>query len=82
MLFCLCLFCFSYVFLHNLEQLERVEGGLDNIQVGMREAEKHLKGMEKWCGMCVCPWNRLKITFLTLKKLTFGSCARGKAIFK
>ena len=24
----------------------------------MKEAEKHLTGMEKWCGLCICPWNR------------------------
>ena len=24
----------------------------------MREADKHITGMEKWCGLCVCPWNR------------------------
>ena len=23
-----------------------------------QEAEKHLTGMEKWCGLCICPWNR------------------------
>ena len=25
----------------------------------MKEADKALTGMEKWCGLCVCPWNRL-----------------------
>ena len=24
----------------------------------MKQAEKHLTGMEKWCGLCVCPWNK------------------------
>ena len=24
----------------------------------MKEADKALTGMEKWCGLCVCPWNR------------------------
>lgn len=41
-----------------LEQLERVEGGIDNMNAEMKEAEKHLTGMEKWCGLCVCPWKR------------------------
>ncbi|XP_023342100.1 synaptosomal-associated protein 25 [Eurytemora carolleeae] len=45
---------------HQGEQLNRVEGGLDNINAEMKEAEKHLTGMEKWCGLCVCPWNRRK----------------------
>lgn len=39
----------------NLEQLERVEGNLDQINQDMREAEEHLKGMEKCCGLCVLP---------------------------
>ncbi|MFH4981254.1 hypothetical protein AB6A40_007963 [Gnathostoma spinigerum] len=37
------------------EQLERVEGGLDTINQDMREAEEHLKGMEKCCGLCFLP---------------------------
>lgn len=40
------------------EQLNRVEEGLDGMHTEMRQAEKHLTGMEKWCGLCVCPWNR------------------------
>jgi len=42
------------------EQLNRIEGGLDNINADMKEAEKHLTGMEKWCGLCLMPWNRRK----------------------
>ena len=42
------------------EQLNRIEGGLDNINADMKEAEKHLTGMEKWCGLCIMPWNRRK----------------------
>jgi len=45
---------------HQGEQLDRIEGGLDNINADMKEANKALHGMEKWCGMCVCPWNRRK----------------------
>jgi synaptosomal-associated protein 25 len=37
------------------EQLERVEGNLDTINTDMKEAEEHLKGMEKCCGLCVLP---------------------------
>ncbi|CAJ0957232.1 unnamed protein product, partial [Mesorhabditis belari] len=40
------------------EQLERVEVGLDTINADMKEAEEHLKGMEKCCGLCVLPWNK------------------------
>lgn len=43
---------------HQGEQLRRVEGNIDNVNDEMRQAEKHLTGMEKWCGLCVCPWNR------------------------
>lgn len=43
---------------HQGEQLDRVEGGIDNMNAEMKEAEKHLTGMEKWCGLCICPWNR------------------------
>ena len=39
------------------EQLARVEGDMDEINAEMKEAEKHITGMEKWCGLCVCPWN-------------------------
>ena len=31
---------------------------MDKINAEMKEAEKHITGMEKWCGLCVCPWNR------------------------
>jgi len=40
------------------EQLNRVEQGLDGMGAELKVAEKHLHGMEKWCGICVCPWNR------------------------
>lgn len=45
---------------HQGEQLNRIETGLDNINADMKEAEKHLTGMEKWCGLCLMPWNRRK----------------------
>ena len=40
------------------EQLNRVENGLDDINAKMKEANKALSGMEKWCGLFVCPWNK------------------------
>lgn len=43
---------------HQGEQLHRIEEGMDNMNSEMKAAEKHLTGMEKWCGLCVCPWNR------------------------
>ena len=38
----------------------------------MKEAEKHITGMEKWCGLCVCPWNRfdrIQTNIYTLSRL-------------
>lgn len=42
------------------EQLDRVEENLDQINVDMREAERNLTGLEKCCGLCVCPLRRKK----------------------
>lgn len=42
-------------FLMFLEQLDRIEEEMDAIHSDMREAEKNLTGMEKCCGLCVCP---------------------------
>lgn len=38
-----------------IEQLDRIEDGMDQINTDMREAEKNLTGMEKCCGLCVLP---------------------------
>lgn len=45
---------------HNLflEQLNRIEEGMDQINKDMREAEKTLTELNKCCGLCVCPCNR------------------------
>ena len=32
------------------EQLNRIEKGLDDINADMKQAEKHITQMEKWCG--------------------------------
>ncbi|KAG8175326.1 hypothetical protein JTE90_002870 [Oedothorax gibbosus] len=37
------------------EQLDRIEEDMDVIHSDMREAEKNLTGMEKCCGLCICP---------------------------
>ncbi|XP_070066941.1 synaptosomal-associated protein 25 isoform X4 [Drosophila virilis] len=41
------------------EQLDRIEEGMDQINADMREAEKNLSGMEKCCGICVLPCNKI-----------------------
>ncbi|NXL93228.1 SNP23 protein, partial [Alectura lathami] len=43
-----------------LEQLNRIEEGMDQINKDMREAEKTLTELNKCCGLCVCPCNRTK----------------------
>lgn len=48
---------FSYLML-SIEQLTRIEEGMDQINKDMREAEKNLTELNKCCGLCVCPWNR------------------------
>ena len=45
------------------EQLNRTENNLDNINATMKEADKALTGMEKWCGLFVCPWNKYYFYF-------------------
>ena len=44
------------------EQINRIENNLDTINAEMKEADKALTGMEKWCGLFVCPWNRSDFT--------------------
>ncbi|XP_064484036.1 synaptosomal-associated protein 25-like isoform X2 [Ornithodoros turicata] len=41
------------------EQLDRIEEDMDKINADMKEAEKNLTGMEKCCGICVCPCQNL-----------------------
>ncbi|KAL1414903.1 hypothetical protein MTO96_007158 [Rhipicephalus appendiculatus] len=42
------------------EQLDRIEEDMDKINADMKEAEKNLTGMEKCCGICVCPCQKGK----------------------
>ncbi|XP_076360433.1 synaptosomal-associated protein 25-like isoform X2 [Tachypleus tridentatus] len=42
------------------EQLDRIEEDMDKINADVKEAEKNLTGMEKCCGLCVCPWAKVK----------------------
>ncbi|EDV28664.1 Synaptosomal-associated protein 25 [Trichoplax sp. H2] len=42
------------------EQLDRIEEGMEQINADMREAEKNLTGLEKCCGLCVCPWKKAR----------------------
>ena len=41
------------------EQLNRIEEGMDQINSDMRKAEDNLDNLEKCCGCCVCPWNKV-----------------------
>ena len=40
------------------DQLDRIDGNLDQINADMKQAEKNLSGLEKFCGLCTCCWNR------------------------
>lgn len=40
------------------EQLRRAEDGLDEINLGIRDAETHIDDMDKCCGLCILPWKR------------------------
>lgn len=42
------------------EQLDKIEEDMEKINVDMREAEKNLTGMEKCCGICVCPCGKAR----------------------
>ena len=55
----LCLTLFM-MFLFQGEQLRRVEEGLDDINIGIRDAETHIEDMEKCCGLCILPWKRFR----------------------
>nr|XP_050037522.1 synaptosomal-associated protein 25-like isoform X2 [Dermacentor andersoni] len=43
------------------EQLDRIEEDMDKINADMKEAEKNLTGMEKCCGICVCPCQKVLV---------------------
>lgn len=53
-----CLYLF-WLIVSLLEQLNRIEEGMDQINKDVREAEKTLTELNKCCGLCVCPCNRL-----------------------
>ena len=57
---------------------------MDEINAEMKQAEKHITGMEKWCGLCVCPWNRtrkIRDDAVWNQKSDTGG-AKGKAVKK
>uniref|UniRef100_A0A671PPY9 Multifunctional fusion protein n=1 Tax=Sinocyclocheilus anshuiensis TaxID=1608454 RepID=A0A671PPY9_9TELE len=41
-------------------QLERIEEGMDQINKDMKDAEKNLNDLGKFCGLCSCPCNKMK----------------------
>uniref|UniRef100_A0A3Q2VHR6 Multifunctional fusion protein n=1 Tax=Haplochromis burtoni TaxID=8153 RepID=A0A3Q2VHR6_HAPBU len=42
------------------QQLERIEEGMDQINKDMKDAEKNLNDLGKFCGLCSCPCNKMK----------------------
>uniref|UniRef100_A0A672R4R2 Synaptosomal-associated protein n=1 Tax=Sinocyclocheilus grahami TaxID=75366 RepID=A0A672R4R2_SINGR len=45
-----------------LEKLKNVEQEMDQIKHDMKQARKNLNELSKCCGLCLCPFNRLKST--------------------
>ncbi|KAI4801470.1 hypothetical protein KUCAC02_019365 [Chaenocephalus aceratus] len=43
------------------EQLERIEEGMDQINKDMKDAEKNLNDLGKFCGLCSGPCNKMKV---------------------
>ena len=43
-----------------LEQMEEIEEGLARLDGHMKEAEKNLEDMEKFCGLCVLPCGKYR----------------------
>jgi len=41
-----------------LEQLDRIEDGMNQINQEMKHAEKDLDNMEKCCGIFYIPWKK------------------------
>ena len=35
---------------------------MNTINKDMRDAEKNLAGLEKCCGLCACPWQKVSYT--------------------
>ncbi|VDK20061.1 unnamed protein product [Taenia asiatica] len=46
------------------EQLDRINEGMDQINEDMKDAEKNLDDLNKCCGLCVLPWNKMVTTEL------------------
>nr|BAF50734.1 DjSNAP-25 [Dugesia japonica] len=42
------------------EQLDRIDEGMDKINQDMKDAEKNLDDLNKCCGLCILPWNKVK----------------------
>uniref|UniRef100_A0A3P8VR05 Multifunctional fusion protein n=1 Tax=Cynoglossus semilaevis TaxID=244447 RepID=A0A3P8VR05_CYNSE len=49
-----------HIFLRPWGQLERIEEGMDQINKDMKDAEKNLNDLGKFCGLCSCPCNKMK----------------------
>jgi len=60
------------------EQLDRIEEGLDHVNKDMKEAEDNLAGMEKCCGLCLCPWQKSGVEKDDEYKKAFKSSEDGK----
>uniref|UniRef100_A0A3Q3KAU1 Synaptosomal-associated protein 25 n=1 Tax=Monopterus albus TaxID=43700 RepID=A0A3Q3KAU1_MONAL len=67
------------------EQLERIEEGMDQINKDMKDAEKNLNDLGKFCGLCSCPCNNkicgvCGLVFSQYEKLTL--CVHTHVVFR
>lgn len=53
------LFILSNSYIYIEEVLDRIDNGLRTIDVEMKETEHDMIEMDKCCGLCVMPWQRL-----------------------
>ena len=53
---------------------------MNTVNKDMRDAEKNLAGLEKCCGLCACPWQKVNPEKVAPKKL--ANFFRGRRLLK
>ena len=44
---------------------------MNTINKDMRDAEKNLAGLEKCCGLCACPWQKVRYNSYSISYADF-----------
>ena len=53
---------------------------MNTVNKDMRDAEKNLAGLEKCCGLCACPWQKVNLLFIKYwRSICNALFAQGKA---